>query len=157
MHSSIRWKQADNAEVRLAEGVSIGSGSVVVITNEGNNDCIPTLRIGSGTAINEFANIRASGGVIQIGEKCIIAQFVSIVASNHSVTLGMPMIEQKWSVEKNYVQIGNDVWLGANCSVLPGVTIGDGAVVAAGAVVTKDIPPFEIWAGVPASKIKKRE
>ena len=53
-------------------------------------------------------------------------------------------------------KIGNDVWLGLNVIVKKGVVIGDGAIVGAGSVVTKNIPPYEIWAGVPAKKIKER-
>jgi hypothetical protein len=58
--------------------------------------------------------------------------------------------------QKERVVIGNDVWLGASCLVLKGVTIGDGAVVAAGAVVTKDVPPYAIVGGVPARVIRYR-
>ena len=54
------------------------------------------------------------------------------------------------------ITIGNDVWIGANAIILPGVTIGDGAVIAAGAIVTKDIPPYAIVGGVPAKVIKYR-
>jgi acetyltransferase-like isoleucine patch superfamily enzyme len=53
--------------------------------------------------------------------------------------------------------IGENVWLGCNVAVLKGANIGDGAVVAAGAVVTKSIPPYEIWGGVPAKKIGERK
>ncbi len=52
--------------------------------------------------------------------------------------------------------IGNDVWMGSNCHVKGGVTIGDGAVIGMGSVVTKDVPPYEIWAGNPAKLIRKR-
>lgn len=55
------------------------------------------------------------------------------------------------------VKIGNDVWIGGNCTVLPGITIGDEAIVAAGAVVTKDVPPKCVVAGVPAKVIKTLE
>lgn len=58
--------------------------------------------------------------------------------------------------KKRRITIGNDVWIGRRCMVLDGVTIGDGAIVAAGAVVTKDIPPFAIAGGVPAKVIKYR-
>ncbi len=54
------------------------------------------------------------------------------------------------------IKIGNDVWIGQNVIILPGVTIHDGAVCAAGAVVTKDVPPYTIVAGVPAKPIKRR-
>lgn len=58
--------------------------------------------------------------------------------------------------KKNFVKIGNDVWLGANAIILPGVTIGDGAIIGAGAVVTKDVPPYAIVAGVPAKVLRYR-
>jgi acetyltransferase-like isoleucine patch superfamily enzyme len=52
--------------------------------------------------------------------------------------------------------IGNDVWIGTNCLIRSGITIGDGAIIGMGSVVTKDVPPYEIWAGNPAKLIKKR-
>ncbi|MBO4862291.1 MAG: CatB-related O-acetyltransferase [Firmicutes bacterium] len=59
--------------------------------------------------------------------------------------------------ERTRIVIGNDVWIGDNVTVLPScASIGNGAVIAAGAVVTKDIPPYEIWGGVPAKMIRKR-
>lgn len=58
--------------------------------------------------------------------------------------------------DKHHVVIGNDVWIGANATILNGVHIGDGAIVAAGAVVVKDVPPYTIVGGVPAKEIKKR-
>ena len=60
------------------------------------------------------------------------------------------------SFQTESLVIGNDVWIGAGAHILRGVTIGDGAVVGANSVVTKDIPPYEIWAGVPARFVKKR-
>jgi len=63
--------------------------------------------------------------------------------------------EQKF-VETNRITIGNDVWIGARAIVMDGINIGDGAIVAAGAVVTKDVEPFSIVGGVPARKIRKR-
>lgn len=59
--------------------------------------------------------------------------------------------------EYSYLDIGNDVWIGANAVILPSVhSIGNGAIIAAGSIVTKDVPPYEIWGGMPAKHIKKR-
>ncbi len=58
--------------------------------------------------------------------------------------------------EYRETQIGNDVWIGSNCLIKAGVKIGDGAVIGMGSVVTKDVPPYEVWAGNPAKKIKIR-
>ncbi len=57
---------------------------------------------------------------------------------------------------ENVVNIGNDVWIGTKAVVLRGVTIGDGAVIGAGAVVTRDVEPYAVVVGIPARKIKKR-
>jgi acetyltransferase-like isoleucine patch superfamily enzyme len=63
---------------------------------------------------------------------------------------------EHYNAQKKKVVVGNDVWLGTKAVILPGVTIGDGAIVAAGAVVTKDVPPYAIVGGVPAQIIKYR-
>lgn len=104
-----------------------------------------------------------------IGKFCSISWNVSIGGANHDLkhltTHPFPFIEKFGFAEKSGeiyasfnepLEIGNDVWIGSNVCVLRGVKIGDGAVVGAGAVVTHDIPPYEIWAGVPAKKIGKR-
>lgn len=58
--------------------------------------------------------------------------------------------------KKNYIVIGNDVWVGANSIILPGVTVGDGAIIGAGAVVSHDVPPYAVVAGVPAKILRYR-
>ena len=93
--------------------------------------------------------------------KIVIGQFsglgpgTTIFSSNHQFIPGVPYTQQPWT-EKT-VTIGRDVWVGAGSIILPGVTIGDGCVVAAGSVVTKDVPPGSVVGGVPAKLIKGRE
>ena len=90
---------------------------------------------------------------IRIGNNCLIGPDVGIYTAGHRLepegrtldVYGMP------------ITIGNDVWIGGHSTILPGVSIGDGAVVAAGAVVTKDVEPNTIVGGVPAKVIKKIE
>ena len=114
------------------------------------------IRLGRNTHIGEYAMIWAgdSTGRVSIGENCLIAPHVSITASNYGL-MPAELISRQPRHELD-VMIGNDVWLGANAVVLPGVTIGDGAVVAAGGVVTKDVPPGAIVGGVPTRVIGSR-
>ena len=81
---------------------------------------------------------------------------VTIITRNHRFDrTDIPMMEQGFEEERP-VYIGNDVWIGDRALILPGVHIGDGSIIAAGAVVTKDVPPYSIAAGVPARKIRDR-
>jgi acetyltransferase-like isoleucine patch superfamily enzyme len=103
--------------------------------------------IGSGT---EF-NIRIG---LSVGNDTLIASGCRFVDHDHGISLGALMRKQEGP--ESPIKIGSDVWLGCNVVVLKGVTIGDGAIVAAGAVITKSIGENEIWAGVPARKIGNR-
>ena len=81
---------------------------------------------------------------------------VTIITRNHRFDrTDIPMMEQGFEEERP-VYIGNDVWIGDRALILPGVHVGDGSIIAAGAVVTKDVPPHSIVAGVPARKIRER-
>ena len=86
----------------------------------------------------------------------MLASSVAIVGDDHNWDEpGVPMQFAGRPQQRDTV-IGADVWLGHGVTVMCGVTIGEGAIVAAGAVVTKDIPAYEVWAGVPASRIRSR-
>ena len=111
------------------------------------------ITLGAGTHVGEHSVIWAGNGSsrIVLGEKCLLAPRVTITASNYGVAPGEFIMDQP-KIEQDIV-IGRDVWLGANTVVLAGVTIGNGAVVAAGGVVTKDVPAGAIVGGVPARVI----
>jgi len=93
-------------------------------------------------------------GPVTIGHHVNLAQGITVTALNHNFADITRRIDQQ-GVATSPVVIGNDVWIGANAVILPGVTIGSHAVVAAGAVVTKDVPGNCIVAGVPAKIIKR--
>lgn len=96
-------------------------------------------------------------GTCVIGDRVMMGEDCTIITRNHKHDrLDIPMMEQGFEEEKP-VHIGNDVWLGDRVIVLPGVHIGDGCVIGAGAVVTRDIPPYSVAAGVPAKVIKTRK
>jgi acetyltransferase-like isoleucine patch superfamily enzyme len=111
------------------------------------------LAIGEYTFIGRGTEVEVSLSVT-IGTGGLIAPGVFITDHNHSTTLGTPMYVQPCVAAP--VVIGDDVWIGANSVILPGVTIGSGAVVAAGAVVNRDVPPNAIVGGVPAKVIRQR-
>ncbi|MBR6866986.1 MAG: acyltransferase [Prevotella sp.] len=93
-------------------------------------------------------------GPVTIGHHVNLAQGITVTALNHNFADITRRIDQQ-GVATSPVVIDNDVWIGANAVILPGVTIGSHAVVAAGAVVTKDVPGNCIVAGVPAKIIKR--
>ena len=138
----------------IGANVNIGPFGEIVAIRETRMTAVPgRLVIGSGTAIGAFANIRAAGGTIEIGSDCMIGQYATLVAANHGVEPGKIYARLPYDQQRTGVQIGSNVWLGAGVVVLPGTSIGSDAVVAAGAVVTRDVPAGEIWAGIPARRI----
>lgn len=95
-------------------------------------------------------------GPITIGDDVMMAPDVVIYTKNHcTARCDLPMNRQG-DTRADPVVIGNDVWLGRRCMIMPGVTIGEGSIVGAGAVVTKDIPPYSVAGGIPATVIKTR-
>lgn len=106
-------------------------------------------RIGNNVVINKRVVLDVRGGVF-IGNNVDIAQDVQIWTAEHDVH------GTDHKMTSAPVTICDNVWIASRATILPGVTIGEGAVVAAGAVVTKDVPPYAIVGGVPARKIGER-
>ncbi len=96
-----------------------------------------------------------STGTIRLGDKVLLAPEVFITASNYGTVAGTPIMDQP--KREADIVIGDDVWLGARVVVLPGVTIGDGVIVGAGSVVSKDLPANAIAVGSPAKVVAWRE
>ncbi len=113
------------------------------------------LSFGRRLSINTGVHIDARGG-ITIGDDVMIGPNSTIVSSDHDVGPGSVPMAQRNHVMRP-VAIDNDVWIGAHVVVCGGVTIGRGTVIAAGAVVTRDIPPMSIAGGVPAVVIRSRD
>jgi len=106
------------------------------------------------SVIGSGVNIRAAGGVIELGEYSGIGEHSVVVAANHSTDKDHLHIRSPWDENRTDVIIGRNVWIGANSCLLAGSRVGDNSIVGAGSVVTGEIPANEIWAGVPARKIK---
>jgi len=153
--ADLRLLGDDFSHIRLGPGSIVSAGTILTCGNAADGP--GQIEVGAGTYIGECNNLRAGGGDIRIGENCLISQFCTLVASNHARARGMPIKLQGNDPMRVGVVIGNDVWLGAGCVILPGVVIGEGAIVAANAVVTRSIPSQEIWGGVPARKLGERQ
>jgi virginiamycin A acetyltransferase len=142
-----------------ANGVDIGEGSWVAIGSQIQRG----TTIGHHTRINGRASIRGRGRAV-IGPYCEIGQGLTVLTENHGTrfpsmhvglqrSIGIP--PEQFYVEGD-VEVGPTCWIGDRVTILAGVTVGCGAVLAAGSVVTRDVAPFSIVAGVPAREVRRR-
>lgn len=131
-----------------SQGRITGGGYVKIVRPE-------NIYIGRGSYING-GMIRASKNArIMIGDNCMISYGVHLRTDSHQHSNpSIPMCEQG-SIEKNIV-IGDDVWIGYGAQIMAGCSVGKGSIVGAGAVVTKDVPPYTVVGGVPARVIRSR-
>lgn len=107
------------------------------------------IKLGKNVFINSGCCFQDQGG-IEIGDGCLIGHQVVIATLNHDLS---PATRANMTPSK--VTLGKNVWVGSHATILPGVTVGDGSIIAAGAVVNKDVPPACVVAGVPAKVIKR--
>jgi acetyltransferase-like isoleucine patch superfamily enzyme len=141
-----------SAYLRLFFGAKVGKKvvfypSVWIFT--GRN-----LVVGDNVDFAKDVLVTTDGGVT-IGHRTLIGYRTQILSGNHTVPPKPQRIFDSGHT-KAPVKIGDDVWIGANTIILPGVEIGEGAVIAAGSVVTKNVPAFSYAAGIPARVIKER-
>lgn len=129
--------------VKLSPTISVRNGNRITIKDGAN--------------IGQWCYLWAgdNSGTIEIGENALLSPGVFVTASNYDFDAGDGPVMDLPKKEAN-VRIGGNTWLGAKVVVLPGVSIGDGTVVAAGAVVTTDLPAGVLAAGVPARVIRSR-
>lgn len=141
--------------LEIGRDVTVGANAFILTYRRSPFSDVPgRLIIGDKSSIGVGTNIRAAGGTIRIGSGTGIAQYNVLVAANHMVSLGEPRFHVRWDEDRSGIDIGDNVWIGAGCVILPGSLIGDDAVIAAGSVVRGTVPSGEIWGGVPARKIK---
>ena len=112
------------------------------------SECGKNIFIGENVFINCYCHFQDQGG-IYIGDGTLIGSYVVMATINHG-----QMPSQRSDNFPAPIHIGKNVWIGSHATILPGVTIGDNAIVAAGAVVSKDVPESAVVGGVPAKMIK---
>jgi len=161
----------NTAAIRLGKGVRIDDGAMLVCSGESAEIVLGagtiihpyaildtglngSIRSGRSLSINPFCVVYGHGG-LSIGDYVRIAAHCIIIPANHIFSsLDKPIAKQ--GLTKQGITIGNDVWIGGGTRILDGVSIGEGCVVAAGSVVTKDVPKLAVVAGVPAKLLKFR-
>ena len=144
IHRTVRMDTPPYRQFRLGRYSVIESGACI-------NNAVGDVIIGDHTRVGLHNTVI---GPVTIGSHVNLAQGITVTALNHNFSeTGRRIDEQGISIK--HVIIEDDVWIGANAVILPGVRIGTHSVVAAGAIVTKDVPSHSLVAGVPAKVIKK--
>lgn len=141
-------------KIILGNRVTIGKYAIIRPGNLYGGEPGEGLVVGDHSNIGPYCYIGCSGH-ISIGNNVMISPRVSIYAENHVFDNTDTPIKSQ-GVKKENVVIEDDCWIASNSILLAGVTIGKGSVVAAGSVVTQDVPPYSVVAGVPARVIKNR-
>ena len=144
VHSSVRMDTPPYRRFSLGRYSVVESFSCI-------NNAVGDVIIGDHTRVGLHNTII---GPVKIGNHVNLAQGITVTALNHNFADPDKRIDEQ-GVYTTPVTIGDDIWIGANAAILPGVSIGDHSVVAAGAVVTQEVPPHSLVAGVPARIIKK--
>lgn len=143
----------------LPNGITIGDETFIMhhtVLHVFNFRKLPKagITIGKNCFLGEYNVIRAQGGV-HIGNEVYTGPMVNFVAVNHVFQDPTVPIRQQ-GITAHGIVVEDDVWIGANATIIDGVTIGKGSIIGAGSVVTQDIPPYTIAIGSPAKSIKDR-
>lgn len=134
---------------------TVGRFAQIAPTNPLGGEPGEGLRMGHHSNIGPYSFVGCSGYVV-IGDRVLMGPRVNLLAENHVFdAVDMPIKEQ--GVVREPIRIEDGCWLGAGCSVLAGVTVGHDSIVATGAVVTADVPPYSIVGGVPARILRRRD
>lgn len=151
---------APNISLGIANNISVGENTSImkncIIETSPTVQCTPDLVIGDRVSLGEYSHITCTNK-ITIGNGVLTGRFVLITDNSHGnntkeVADIAPLAREIHS--NGPVHIGDNVWIGDKVTILPNVTIGKGCIIAANAVVTKDIPDFSVAAGIPAKVIK---
>ncbi len=140
--------------IAFGERCTVGRFAVIRPTNVLLDEAGEGLSVGDHSNIGAYSYIGCSGH-IRIGNNVMTGPRINLLAENHNFEDRSRPIKAQ-GVHRSSIVIGDDCWIGANVTIVAGVRIGEGSVIAAGAVVTRDIPAGSIAAGIPAKVLRKR-
>jgi acetyltransferase-like isoleucine patch superfamily enzyme len=138
--------------VELARNVHFYRGSIIELGSGSAG-----LRVGANSYFQAGCTLNPFIGNITIGNNCMIATRCTFMPYQHGYADATRPMREQGLTSRGDIVVEDDVWLGAQVCVMDGVTIGQGAIVGAGAVVTKDIPPYAVAVGVPARVVRMRQ
>lgn len=144
--------------ILIGKNTNFGKHCILTAWDKYHNDnFIPSITIGENCNFGEYNHITSSNRII-IGNNLLTGRWVTITDNSHGMTdydsLRIAPVDRR-IYSKGSVIIGNNVWIGDKATILPGVKIGDGAVIAANTVVTKDIPAYSVVGGNPMKILKQ--
>lgn len=147
--SHVEVRMTDNAKLVVGDYCTIDSYAYFQLTRPE-----PVVVLGKYVGIGRHSVVAAKKSIV-IGDYTQIGPYCQINDQDHGQS-GKDLIMNQEAIIAP-VHIGRDCWIGSGVRILKGVTIGDGSIIGAGSVVTGDVPPYEVWAGVPAKRIKSRD
>jgi len=134
---------------------TVGRHAIIRPSNVLFDEAGEGLEMGDNSNLGAFAYVGCSG-YVKIGSNVMMGPRVTLLAESHNfAATEIPMKSQ--GVSRSFITIEDDCWIGSSSTILPGVTVGTGSIIAAGAVVTKDVPPYSVVGGVPAKILRSRQ
>jgi acetyltransferase-like isoleucine patch superfamily enzyme len=148
IYEGVKMASKKGCPINIGDNVSVEKGVILSTSERGK------INIGKNVYIGEYS-ILTSNEEIEIGDNVLISPHNDIVDFNHIFQDPNKPVNQQGVIAKK-ITIQEDVWIGSGSKILMDVTIGKGAVIGAGSIVTKDVPPYDVVVGNPAKTIKKR-
>ena len=146
--------------IKIGEGTHLNKGIILTAWDSyAGEKWTPSIKIGNNCHIGEFTHITSCNN-IEIGDNLLTGRYVYISDNSHGTANFSQMKihpANRFLYSKGPIKIGNNVWIGESARILAGVSIGDGAIIGANSVVTKDVPAYSVVGGIPAKVLKENQ